>query len=120
MDLASMNATVMTDWAELISFRPDLVLRPRSLDELKATLERVHRDQGRVRVPGSLHSCSEIVVSDAILDTSGLPKRIEFDDGDEAVEASANVSLHDFLAALGGAASRSRRRAGPITRRWRG
>ena len=96
-----MNATVMTDWAELISFRPELVLRPRSLDELKATLERVHRDQGRVRVPGSLHSCSEIVVSDAILDTSGLPKSVEFDDGDAAVEATANVSLHDFLAALG-------------------
>ena len=96
-----MNATVMTDWAELISFRPELVLRPRSLDELKATLERVHGEQGRVRVPGSLHSCSEIVVSDAILDTSGLPKSVEFDDGDAAVEATANVSLHDFLAALG-------------------
>ena len=92
---------VMTDWAELISFRPDLVLRPRSLGELKAALEQVHARRGRVRVPGSLHSCSEIVVADAILDTSGLPKTIEFDDGDAAVEASANVSLHDFLAALG-------------------
>lgn len=92
---------VMTDWAELISFRPDLVLRPRSLEELKAALEQVHARQGRVRVPGSMHSCSEIVVADAILDSSGLPKAIEFDDGDAAVEASANVSLHDFLAALG-------------------
>ena len=61
----------------------------------------MHARQGRVRVPGSLHSCSEIVVADAILDTSALPKTIEFDDGDAAVEASANVSLHDFLAALG-------------------
>jgi hypothetical protein len=92
---------VMTDWAELISFRPDLVLRPRSLEELKAALEHVHARQGRVRVPGSMHSCSEIVVADAILDTSGLPKTVEFDDGDGAVEASANASLHDFLAALG-------------------
>ncbi len=94
----------MKDWAELVSFRPDLVLRPSSIDELKATLERVHRGevgQGRVRVPGSLHSCSEIVVSDAILDTSRLPKTIDFDDGNEAVEVTANVSLHDFLAALG-------------------
>jgi FAD/FMN-containing dehydrogenase len=93
---------VMSDWAELFSFRPDVVLRPRSVDELKATLERVHRGElgnGRVRVPGSLHSCSELVVADAILDTSGLPKGVEFVDG--AVEASANVSLHDFLAALG-------------------
>jgi FAD/FMN-containing dehydrogenase len=56
---------VMTDWAELISFRPDRVFRPRSLEELKAALEQVHARQGRVRVPGSMHSCSEIVVADA-------------------------------------------------------
>jgi FAD/FMN-containing dehydrogenase len=91
----------MTDWAELISFRPRQVLRPASIEELKSALEQVHDRRGRVRVPGSLHSCSEIVVADAILDVSGLPKHIEFDDGDAAVEASANVSLHDFLAALG-------------------
>lgn len=91
----------MTDWGQLISFRPDRVLHPTSLDELTAALEQVHRDGGRVRVPGSLHSCSEIVVSDAILDTSGLPKTIDFDDGDGAVEVTANMSLHDFLDALG-------------------
>lgn len=45
---------------------------------------------------GSLHSCSRIVVSDAILDTSGLPKEMDFEDGDTAVVATANVSLHDF------------------------
>jgi hypothetical protein len=74
------------------------------MDELKSMLERVHRGElgeGRVRVPGSLHSCSEIVVSDAILDTSALPKTMDFDAGDEAVEASANVTLHEFLAELG-------------------
>ncbi|HET9899915.1 MAG TPA: FAD-binding oxidoreductase [Actinomycetes bacterium] len=90
----------MTDWGQLISFRPGRVLRPTSLDELTAALEQLHRDGGRVRVPGSLHSCSEIVVSDAILDTSGLPKTIDFDDGDGAVEVTANMSLHDFLDAL--------------------
>jgi FAD/FMN-containing dehydrogenase len=93
--------SMLTDWAEVVSFRPELVLRPRSLDELRAALERVHGEQRRVRVLGSLHSCSEIVVSDTILDTSSLPKRIEFEDGDAAVVATANVSLHDFLAALG-------------------
>lgn len=92
---------VIKDWGDVIAFRPDLVLRPTSLDELKAALEQLHRDGRRARVPGSLHSCSEIVVSDAILDTSRLPKQIDFDDGDGAVEVSANVSLHDFLAALG-------------------
>jgi len=94
----------MEDWGQLISFRPGVVLRPASLDELKDMLERVHRGElgnGAVRVPGSLHSCSKIVVSDALLDTSGLPKAIEFDAGDEAVEATANVTFHEFLAELG-------------------
>jgi FAD/FMN-containing dehydrogenase len=57
--------------------------------------------EGRVRVPGSLHSCAKIVVSDAILDISALPKTIDFDEGNGAVEASANVTLRDFLAELG-------------------
>jgi FAD/FMN-containing dehydrogenase len=94
----------MEDWGRLISFRPDLVLRPASIDELAGMLERISRGElggGRVRVPGSLHSCSEIVVSDAILDISTLPKTIEFEAGDDAVTASANVTLHEFLAELG-------------------
>lgn len=94
----------MEDWAQLISFHPGLVLRPTSMEELKATLERIHHGElgdGRVRVPGSLHSCSEIVVSEAILDISGLPKTIDFETGDVAVVASSNVSLHEFLAELG-------------------
>jgi FAD/FMN-containing dehydrogenase len=91
----------MEDWAQLISFRPETVMRPASIDELKALLERVHADGGTLRVPGSLHSCSEIVESDAILDTSALPKSIDFDAGDAAVEATANVTLHEFLAELG-------------------
>ena len=99
----AQDGGVLEDWGQLISFRPD-VLRPAGIDELKDTLERVHRGElgnGAVRVPGSLHSCSKIVVSDTLLDTSGLPKAIEFDAGDGAVEASANVTLHEFLAELG-------------------
>ena len=94
----------MEDWGKVLSFRPDLVLRPTTLDELKAMLERIHRGElgnGRVRVPGSLHSCSEIVVSDAILDTSALPKTMDFEAGNAAIVASANVTLHEFLAELG-------------------
>jgi hypothetical protein len=67
-------------------------------------LERVHRGElgnGRVRVPGSLHSCSKIVVSEALLDISGLPKTMNFAPENAAVEASANLSLHEFLAELG-------------------
>jgi FAD/FMN-containing dehydrogenase len=103
-DASARAGPVMEDWAQLISFRPDLALRPTSLDELKAMLERVHRGElgdGRVRVPGSLHSCSEIVASDAILDTSALPKTMDFEAGDAAVVATANVTLHEFLAELG-------------------
>jgi len=93
----------MEDWAQVVSFTPDLILRPTSLEKLGEMLERVHRGElgnGRVRVPGSLHSCSEIAVSETIVDTSALPREIEFDDGDGAVEATANVTLHEFLAAL--------------------
>jgi hypothetical protein len=94
----------MEDWGQLISFDPGLVLRPASIDELKDMLEKVHRGElgnGRVRVPGSLHSCSKIVVSDTLIDVSALPKAIEFDADDAGVVATANVSLHEFLAALG-------------------
>ena len=94
----------MEDWGQLISFDPGVVLRPTSLDELKDALQQVHRGElanGRVRVPGSLHSCSEIVVSDAVLDTSALPKAIDFEADDAAVVVTASVTLHDFLAEAG-------------------
>jgi FAD binding domain/D-arabinono-1,4-lactone oxidase len=94
----------MEDWGQLISFEPDDVLRPTSIDELKAMLERVHRGElgnGRVRVLGSLHSCSKIVVSGTVLDVSELPRTVTFEPGDTAVVATANTTLHDFLAQLG-------------------
>lgn len=94
----------LQDWGELISFEPATVLRPSGVEELKETLEKVHRGElgnSHVRVPGSLHSCSKIVVNDALLDVSGLPKSIEFEDGGNAVTATANISLHEFLAKLG-------------------
>jgi FAD/FMN-containing dehydrogenase len=92
------------DWGRLISFQPDLVLQPTSVEELKQMLEQVFRGElgnGRVRVPGSLHSCAKIAVAETILDISGLPKSVEFEPGDGAVTATANVTLHDFLAELG-------------------
>jgi FAD/FMN-containing dehydrogenase len=92
------------DWAQLIAFSPEAVLRPTSTDELKAMLERIHRGElgnGHVRVLGSLHSCSQIVVSDVVLDPSALPKSIELEADGAAVVASANVTLHEFLAELG-------------------
>jgi FAD/FMN-containing dehydrogenase len=103
MDVNAPTGPVIEDWAQLISFRPDLVLRPSSINQLKAMLERIHQGalgNGVVRVPGSLHSCSKIVVSDVVLDTSSLPKAMEFDAANAAVVASANVTLHEFLGEL--------------------
>jgi len=88
------------DWGELISFSPATVLRPTSVDELKLMLEQVHRGEignGRVRVPGSLHSCSEIAVGETIVDIAALPRSIEFEEGDATVTVTANYSLHEFL-----------------------
>lgn len=102
--MADYSTSPLQDWGELISFSPSTVLSPTSIEELKEILEKVARGEigdGRVRVPGSLHSCSEIAVGDAILDVSSLPKSIELEAGDTAVTATANVSLHEFLAKLG-------------------
>lgn len=102
--MTDYSTTPLQDWGELIAFEPGTVLAPTSIEELKETLEKVHRGEignGRVRVPGSLHSCSQIVVSDTLLDISRLPKSIELEDGGAAVTATANVSLHEFLAELG-------------------
>lgn len=90
----------MKDWSELFSFQPGRVLRPRTIEELEETLEQVHREGGRLRVPGSLHSCAKLVVSEIVLDTSALPKNIDLEPGNAAVEVSANVTLHEFLATL--------------------
>ncbi|HVD41288.1 MAG TPA: D-arabinono-1,4-lactone oxidase [Solirubrobacterales bacterium] len=98
------SKTPLQDWGELISFSPSTVLRPTSIEELKGMLERVHRGEignGRVRVPGSLHSCSEIAVGEAVIDVSTLPRSIEFESGDTAVTVTANYSLHEFLFELG-------------------
>lgn len=91
----------LEDWGQLISFTPSLVLTPTSVEELKGMLETVQREGRRVRAPGSLHSCAKIVVAEALIDTSQMPTAIEFEDGDAAVTATANVHLHDFLAELG-------------------
>jgi len=91
------------DWAQLVSFQPRLYFRPASLDELKAFLLEVQRKTfgaGSLRVLGGLHSCSDICVSDVILDTSDLPKELEFSPDLTSVTVSANWHFHEFLEAL--------------------
>ncbi len=92
-----------TDWARFVSFQPRLYFRPQDLDELKSFLGSLLQGAARssaLRVLGGLHSCSDICVSDAILDVSDLPKTLQFEADNSVVTASANWRLHDFLAAL--------------------
>jgi hypothetical protein len=93
------------DWARFVSFQPRLYYRPQNLDDLKSFLAGIQQGlfkPGSLRVLGGLHSCSEICVSDAIIDVSALPKTIEFDTDATTVTVSANWHLHDFLLALSG------------------
>lgn len=91
------------DWSRYVSFRPHLYFRPQDLDELKSFLAGVRQGvfkQKSIRVLGGLHSCSDICVSDAIVDVSDLPRTIEFDANNSLVTVSANWHFHDFLLAL--------------------
>ncbi len=100
---AHTNGPDFTDWARFVSFQPRLYFRPQDLDELKSFLTGILQGvirQKSIRVLGGLHSCSDICVSDAIIDVSDLPKTIEFDANNTIVTVSANWHLHDFLAAL--------------------
>jgi FAD/FMN-containing dehydrogenase len=91
------------DWARFVSFQPQLYFRPQNFAELKRFLTGLQQGiftPRQVRVLGGLHSCSDICVSDAIVDVSDLPQTMEFDADHTLVTVSANWHLHDFLLAL--------------------
>jgi hypothetical protein len=91
------------DWARYVSFRPHLYFRPQDLDELKGFMAGVRSGafkQKNIRVLGGLHSCSDICVSDAVVDVSDLPRTIEFEANNTLVTLTANWHFHDFLLAL--------------------
>ncbi len=91
------------DWARYVSFCPHLYFRPQDLDDLKNFMSGMRLGifkQKSMRVLGGLHSCSDICVSDAIVDVSDLPRTIEFEDDNQRVTVSANWVFHDFLLAL--------------------
>ena len=92
-----------TDWSRFISFQPQVYYRPQNLDDLKNFLSGALQGifgQRKLRVLGGLHSCSDICVSDTIIDVSDMPKTIQFDAAFNSVTVSANWHLHDFLAVL--------------------
>jgi len=97
------NEPIFQDWARFVSFKPQLYFRPQDLDELKSFLTGLRQGifkPRHARVLGGMHSCSDICVSDAIVDVSDLPKTIEFNADHSIVTVSANWHLHDFLLAL--------------------
>lgn len=92
------------DWAGMVSIQPKLYYRPQTMQDLKAFILGIqlgYLPQDAPRVLGGLHSCSNICVSDTIIDSSALPHTIEFDPGYTRVTVTANWHLHDFLLALG-------------------
>ena len=91
------------DWARFVSFQPQLYFRPQDLDQLKNFIAGIQQGifkPGSLRVLGGLHSCSDICVSDAIIDVSDLPHAIQFEANDTLVTVTANWHLHDFLQTL--------------------
>lgn len=95
--------TRIEDWARLVSFEPRLYFRPQTWEELKQFLVLVQQRSlglSSLRILGGLHSCSEICVSDAIIDVNDLPKTLEFSPDLTSVTVSANWHFHEFLEAL--------------------
>jgi len=91
------------DWAQWVSFQPQLYFRPQSLEELKgflAALQGGAFKQRSLRVLGGLHSCAEICVSDMIVDVCDLPKTLEYSSDHSVVTVSANWHFREFLLAL--------------------
>jgi FAD/FMN-containing dehydrogenase len=95
---------VLQDWAQLVRISPRLYYRPADWSSVGPFVARVASGElglDRLRVPGSLHSCSNIADTDqAMLDLTDLPRTMDWDPGDSGVTVSANWPLRDFLAAL--------------------
>jgi FAD/FMN-containing dehydrogenase len=91
------------DWSRFVSFQPPVYFRPQSLDELKSFMTGMLQGNPQVRslrVLGGMHSCSDVCVSEMVVDVSDLPRTIEFNADRTVVTVSANWHLHDFLLAL--------------------
>jgi FAD/FMN-containing dehydrogenase len=92
----------VVDWANVVSFQPSLYFRPKTWEKLTQFLHHFVTNNltTQLRVMGSLHSCSNICESDAILDLSDIPKTIQFSENNTIAIASANFKLRDFLTQL--------------------
>lgn len=102
-DYYAHTAPVVADWANMVNFTPGSYFTPKSLDEVSAILAMLAGGalgKRSLRVLGGLHSCSTIVQSEVVIDTTHLP--LEFtvtplDGGGGRVVASAFMHAHEFL-----------------------
>lgn len=102
-DYYGHSAPVVSDWANIVNFSPASYFTPQSLAEVEAILAMLAGGAlgaRSLRVLGGLHSCSTIVQSDVVIDTSRLPLEFEVTplaDGQGRVVASAFMHARDFL-----------------------
>jgi xylitol oxidase len=87
----------LTNWAGNFSYAAHDVLRPASLDALRAAV----RDRGRVKVLGTRHSFNGIADSDGTLVLlEALPHTIELDVAGAKVRAAAGITFGELGAFL--------------------
>jgi alditol oxidase len=77
----------ITNWAGNVTFAATDVLRPRSVDELRALVA----GTPRVRVLGAGHSFSPVADSPALVSLDGLPAGIEIDSARATARVSAGL-----------------------------
>ena len=89
------------NWAGDQVCRPALIERPASIEEIAAAVARA-RDRGlRVRVAGSGHSFSDIVLTDGLLLRLDLMERVlEVDRSSGLVRVQAGITIHELSAQL--------------------
>lgn len=100
MGTESITSPSVQDWSGIVSFMPRLYFKPTDMEELKSALTAIISGgfkPGRLRIMGSMHSCSRIHEADAIVDMSGMPPTLEADEDNFKVTVSANWQLRDFL-----------------------
>ena len=94
---------VLSDWGQVLAFTPSAYFAPKSIDDLTALLTIFLKSQPNgmtLRFLGGQHSCSNIFMSETVVDFSQLPLEFEvtpLPDGGSTVVASAFMHAHEFL-----------------------
>jgi xylitol oxidase len=87
----------LTNWARNVSFEPERFVRPSTIDELRELVATADR----IRVLGTGHSFSELVVTDGVLiSLANLPVVMAIDQAAATVRVSANVRFGELMRRL--------------------